>query len=416
MKEEVKHFAAPPCGASVCSANRQILGKPVWLCTTAPFNAKSGFKHKHLCDGFTFSAGTSCAFSCRYCYVESQVLKQKPVRQVLERSQLGFHQVVLRRREPLRQLARQLTRRATSADQAIRCDRLLSAALVEQLGLPGRAANYMGAEFNGKVIYGSPLADVAATKDLAAETVELCELMLRLTAFDIRLLSKSPLLASHVAQPLAERMPESKTRVIYGLSTGTVGDGTVAGNKYADRVAWAIEPDAPSPTRRLQAMQWLQDHGFRVFGMLCPILPQADPVEYARQVVQAIRADRCEHVWAEPFNARVQKTTKNGEAVSAGPRDSFAATLEGLLEAGLMEEAQRFQRQTGDPGHWEDYARATFEAFAEAVPPLDGGPRLRWLQYPGGYEVITSYWVGKQAQGAVLLGGMVTKARQKGIM
>ena len=413
---DMNQLTAPPCGASVWSTNSLIMGKPVWLCTTAPFNAKSGFQHKLLCDGYTFSAGTSCAYSCRYCYVESQVLKQKPVRQVLERSQRRFDEVVLRRREPLRQLARQLTRRATSADQDNRCERLQSAALVEQLGLQGRAAKYMGAEYKGKVIYASPLADVAATKELAAETVELCELMLRLTAFDIRLLSKSPLLASHVAQPLAERMPESKTRVIYGLSTGTVGDGTVAGNKYADRVARAIEPDAPSPTRRLQAIHWLQDNGFRVYGVVCPILPQADPVEYARQVVQAIRADRCEHVWAEPFNARVQKSANSEEAASARPRDSFAATLDGLLEAGFAEEAQRFQRQTGDPGQWEHYARATFEAFAEAVPPLNGGPRLRWLQYPGDYEVITSYWAGKQAQGAVLLGGMVTKARQKGIV
>ena len=92
------------------------MGKPVWRCPTAPFNAKSGVQHKLLCDGYTFSAGTSCAYSCRYCYVESQVLKQKPVRQVLERSQRRFAEVVLRRQEPLRQLAHQLTRRATSAD------------------------------------------------------------------------------------------------------------------------------------------------------------------------------------------------------------------------------------------------------------------------------------------------------------
>ena len=395
------------------------MGKPVWACGTAPFNDNSGFQHKLLCDGYTFSAGTSCAFSCCYCYVESQVLKQKLVRQVLEKSQLGFRQVVLRRADPLRQLARQLTRRATSADQDNRCDRLLPAAQVDQLGLQGRAARYMGAEFKGQVIYGSPLADVAATKELAAETVELCELMLRLTDLDIRLLSRSPLLASHVAQPLADRLPESKGRVIYGLSMGTVGDGTVAGNKHADRVARAIEPDAPSPTKRLQAHHWLQDQDFRVFAMLCPILPQADPADYARKAVEAIRAERCEHIWAEPFNARVQSSKdseETAEALQGQGRDSFTATLEGLKEAGLTEEAERFQRDTGDQGNWEGYARATFEAFAQAVPSLDGGPRLRWLQYPTNYEVITSYWSGKQDQGAVLLGGVVTRARKKGVL
>ena len=62
----------------------------------------------------------------------------------------------------------------------------------------------------GKVIYGSPLVDVAATEELALETVEMCDMILRLTDLDIRLLSKSPRLATVVAQELAKRFPDTK--------------------------------------------------------------------------------------------------------------------------------------------------------------------------------------------------------------
>jgi hypothetical protein len=45
-------------------------GKPVYsVPAKAVINLDSGFKHKLLCDGPTFSTGSACAYSCAFCYV-----------------------------------------------------------------------------------------------------------------------------------------------------------------------------------------------------------------------------------------------------------------------------------------------------------------------------------------------------------
>jgi hypothetical protein len=39
-------------------------------------NFDSGFGHKVLCDGLTFSTGSACAYSCTFCYVKALALEQ----------------------------------------------------------------------------------------------------------------------------------------------------------------------------------------------------------------------------------------------------------------------------------------------------------------------------------------------------
>lgn len=147
---------------------------------------------------------TACAFSCRYCYVESMVLKQNDVRGILERSGRTFDRLVIRRAETLRRLAKDVTRRANRGDETQGAAELLSRAQADRWGLrgnwslEGRCTKFLGSQSAGKVIFASPLVDIAASPELAAETVELCEMLLCLTSFDIRLLSKSPNLASIV--------------------------------------------------------------------------------------------------------------------------------------------------------------------------------------------------------------------------
>src|ERR1035441_10241790 len=178
----------------------RIMGKPVFWVNTHPLNKKSGFVHKRLCDGPTFTAGTACAYSCQYCYVESQIFKQKPVKAVLAESGLPFNELVIRRQEVLRHLAQDLTRKIPQDGQAKTAEAFLTPELIDKWRLDGewslanRVPKYQGAKWEGKVIFSSPLVDIAATKELAIETVELCEMIPRLTNLDIRLLSKSPLL------------------------------------------------------------------------------------------------------------------------------------------------------------------------------------------------------------------------------
>jgi len=73
------------------------------------------------------------------------------------------------------------------------------------------------------VIYASPLVDVAANMDLARETVEICKVILELTNWEIRLLSKSNLLPK-----IAESLTGYRSRMIYGVSTGNLDDPLAA--------------------------------------------------------------------------------------------------------------------------------------------------------------------------------------------
>lgn len=366
--------------------------KPVYLVRTSPFFDKSGFIHKKLCDGRTFTAGTSCAYSCSYCYVEGQTLRHKAVSQVLKHSGLPFNKVVIRRADVVRQIALKITRRAAkralAGRDAQRCEKLLGEAEAVRLGVGQRIAIYKGKAFKKQVLFASAFVDVAATKELALETVEICEVLLRLTDFQIRLLSKSPLLYEIVAVELAKQHPEAKARMIFGLSAGTLDDV----------VARAIEPDAPSPTQRLEALRELQDAGFRTFGMVCPILPQADPKAYAKQVMKRIRPARCEHIWAEPVNARSKRQTGKRK------EDSFQDTLRALRRAVKeghpdREIADRFEKVIGDKVAWGQYCRETFEAFAEVRSPK----KLRWMQYPKTDKEIR-WWLGQRKRGALVLG------------
>jgi len=44
-------------------------GKPVFdVPAKSVLNMESGFRHKLLCDGPTFTAGSACAYSCCFCY------------------------------------------------------------------------------------------------------------------------------------------------------------------------------------------------------------------------------------------------------------------------------------------------------------------------------------------------------------
>ena len=163
----------------------RILGKPVYWVDTPPINENSGFIHKRLCDGLTFTAGTACAYSCEYCYVLSQVLKQEGVRNTMERSGLPFNKLVIRRQNILPHLAQQLTAKKRRKTVVQTADQILAPELIQRWGLTGdwslknRVLKYVGGDWDGKVIFGSPFVDIAATSALVDETIEMCEMILR---------------------------------------------------------------------------------------------------------------------------------------------------------------------------------------------------------------------------------------------
>jgi hypothetical protein len=122
--------------------------------------------------------------------------------------------------------------------------------------------------------------------------------------------------------------------------------------------------------------------------MICPSLPQDDYERFSRDACDAIRVERCEHVWAEVINPR---------------GGSLARTINSLKGAGLRTEAELLQSACGkrDDDSWEKYARATYLAHAKNIPT----PKLRFLQYVN--EKSSEWWGRHRDKGAVLLGKAV---------
>jgi DNA repair photolyase len=339
---------------------KTVQGKPVIMRPNARtvLNLKSWkFAEKLLCDAITLNPGDACVFRCAFCYVALQVIKY--VKRFLEalnaerrsrgESELGFEDVVIRRPDPVGLLRKQLFHRNGRAKFADPADT--------------------------RVVYGSTLVDVAATMELLQETAALCNLILDHTAWQIRLLSKSSLLARLFKDNLIPA--RHRHRMILGFSTGTLDDN----------VAAAIEVGTAKVSKRIEALHWLQDEGYRTFGMICPSLPQADGdyVRFSREICEAIRVDRCEHIWAEVINLRGK---------------SLVSTLAGLHGAGFVDQAEALSAVMG-PGKkaaWEKYARDTFLAHTMHVP----AQKLRFLQYVD--DTTVDWWAGQRTNGAVLLG------------
>ena len=317
-------------------------GKPRFVIDSkSVINDKSGFAKKLLCDGLTFTAGQACAYSCTFCYVESALNRLKHLKQIKTERGLKFEKMVVEIK-----------------DAAAKARKFLTAYGKPKYSDPN----------DQRVIYGSPLVDIAATMDQVRETAEICNAILELTHWHIRLLSKSSFL-----RQVAEQIPVNyKGRVIYGLSTGTLDSD----------LAKSFEKGTALVSKRLETLNWLQANGYRTYGMVCPILPQKDYAAFAKQMAAAIGVEKCEHVWAEPINLR---------------GDSLTATAQALRVGGYNDEAALLEKVMGDKQEWEQYARSTYEALAAVVP----ADKLRFLQYVNATN--KTWWADRVNKGAVLL-------------
>lgn len=201
-----------------------------------------------------------------------------------------------------------------------------------------------------QVVLMSTLVDPAPNPARARETAEACLLILKYTHWQIRILTKFTFL-----EEVLRLIPEEyHGRLILGFSTGTLDDG----------IAGAIEEGTAKVSKRIGQLHRLQDRGLRTFGMLCPSLPQDDYDAFSRKICDAIRVDRCEHIWAEVIN----------------PRGSSLNTCVAKLRAkGYCHEANLLARVTGplSSERWDAYARSTFEAHAKNIP----AEKFTFLQY-----------------------------------
>lgn len=330
-------------------------GKPVFeVPAKSVINFKSGFGHKLLCDGLTFSAGSACAYSCTFCYVTDLMRKSPHLENV--RAQYS---------------AVETEKPFAHSEVVIRRAGVLNA--MRSVLAPRGKAKFTDPQDN-RVLYMSPLVDVAANPELIDETVEACKVILGLTHWQIRMLSKSSFLPRIARRLDAEPSLKAKERVIYGVSTGTLDN----------KLAASFEQGTALVSKRLESLHWLQDQGFRTFGMICPSLPMPSSQynDFAREMGEAVRVDRCEHVWAEVMNVRGESFTRTEAALRVAGYDMYADLLKMAAE---------------DKGYWEEYSRLTFLAHTRNIPAT----KLRFLQYVNASN--RSWWSEQVCNGAVLL-------------
>lgn len=169
----------------------------------------------------------------------------------------------------------------------------------------------------GEVLQFSQLTDAfspwAVRSGLTRRTLDK---VLARTAFRIRVLTKFDYVGRKEWIDLFGAHPD---RFVVGLSIGTLDD------------AWArrVEIGTSSPSARVRALHRLQDAGVPTYGMLCPVFPDALNGDGVERLVEAIRPDRCETIWSEPYNDRA-----NWRAVAAGYQsdDPMRSVVESMFD------------------------------------------------------------------------------------
>lgn len=131
-------------------------------------------------------------------------------------------------------------------------------------------------------------------------TAQALQLILDYTQFRIRILTKNAVVGS---EQWVRFFAAHADRFVVGLSTGTLDD------------EWArkVEIGCSAPSARIRALYRLQGADVPTYGMLCPIFPDVLDDGGVERLVDHICPRRVEHIWAEPFNDRV-----NWEHVRAG--------------------------------------------------------------------------------------------------
>ncbi len=183
------------------------------------------------------------------------------------------------------------------------------------------------------------------------------DLLLDHTRFRIRVLTKSAI----VGKPeWIDYFAQHRDRFVVGLSTGTTDD------------EWSrkIELGTSQPTARLRALHRLQQAGVPTFGMLCPVFPDMLDGDRLDRLVDAIHPELVEHVWAEPYNDRV-----NWRAVRAG-YDVDSAGYRWLTDV----------YEHGSRRAWSEYTAELYGRLHKKAEAEGWLHKLRYLLYEDGFD------------------------------
>lgn len=275
-----------------------------------------GFDEKLLAK-YVVNIGNMCDFGCAFCYVPAMTLKQKSIQDVLKAGHELGEFSSYRERANVLEMVRKDLKKIDKDDQSM--------------------------------VFFCTTCDPCSTIENVETTAAAMGIILEGSNLQIRVLSKSVLI-----KELAKGMASWKDRVVYSLSTGT---------SYP-LVSSAIEDHASPIADRVEALHWLQDNGFRTYGMICPVLPSE--ANRADILLDQVRPGRCEHVWVEAINVRGK---------------SFVNTYVKLQNAGAINHAEELSRIIGNKQNWIEYSQKLFMAFQAEMRNRNQLQKLRFLQY-----------------------------------
>lgn len=308
-----------------------------------PIKRSPGFEKKQLAD-YKLDIMGLCGFGCSYCSSNEgnylRINRARFAKMTAEQTALGA---------ALPATSPELSFRWADFEQ--RLDEQLAGA--ER----GHRRNAREKKFGaGHTLVFSQLTDAfspwAVAEGLTERTLDK---VFRKTAFRVRVLTKSAIVGTDRWVKLFNNW---RHKVIVGLSIGTLDD------------TWArrVEVGTSSPTARIKALHRLQDAGVQTYGMLCPIFPDALNRDGVERLVEAIRPERCETVWSEPYNDRA-----NWRHVAAGYTDERARNS--VARMFLGDEARL---------HWSQYAWHLYVRVHSALAKHGAADKHRYLLYQDG--------------------------------
>lgn len=280
------------------------------------FAETEGFKKKGLAD-YACNIGNICIFSCSYCYVPDMPFKHSSVKELIE--------------------AGHDTRQISNYRDH---DNLLDTVTKDLKKI---------SPDDTSTVFFCTTCDPCATSDHTKITTALARLILSQSNLQVRILSKS----SKIIE-VATGLSDFKGRVVYGLSTGTC----------LDEISKSVETNASPIKERVAALHWLQDNGYRVFGMICPVLPSEKG--RVKELINQIRPELCEDIWVEAINDKGSSLTN---------------TLAALNNSGLEWHAYALKSIMDDKNHWRRYAQELYTAFEREFERRGMLKKYHFLQY-----------------------------------
>jgi len=214
---------------------------------------------------------------------------------------------------------------------------------------------YRRGKGKGRVLAFSKLTDAFSPRIVSEGiTRKALELIFEHTQYRVRIMTKSAIPGK---AEWVKFLQEHKDRVVIGFSTGSLND------RWANKV----EVGTGVPTKRLKALEKLQNAGVPTYGMLCPLFPEMLNDKRLDDLLSRISPNVVETIWAEPYN----------------DRDNWQIVRDGFEHS--SDEFAWFTRvyENGEKSIWSDYATRLYSMLLERAERDGWSEKLKYLLYEG---------------------------------